>query len=450
MRHGLIGLLVCLGGLFVLIGCQKKAPPPPPAPPGVIVATPIRHTITRYAYFTGRTDSVADVSLRARVKGFLKSVNFQEGGVVKRGQVLFEIDPQEYEADLHKAKADWQNAVAKMETEKFNYERMKDAHRKGVATDMEYADAKGKYDQSVAAVAQCKAAWELANINLGYCSIMSPVTGKVSRRYVDVGNLVGSGEATLLATVVQQDPMYVYFDIDEKNWLNITTQHAKETLEDASAAKRREDTRTVFEAGVSDANGYPYHGLLDYAGNKVDPNTGTIEVRGILPNENLILLPGLFARVRIPYDRAPNAMLIPDTAVGFDQTGNYVYVVNDRNVVEHKVIEIGEKVGPLREVTKGLAEKDRFIIQGLLRARPGRKVSPEAGSFEAPKAASAATTRAIRQSAAKLDALEKQVPTAAPIRDLSTQPATLPATRPDLLEGILPTYDPTDTQPTTP
>lgn len=446
MRYRLIVLLGGLGGVGVWIGCEKKTPPPPP-PPEVVVATPIRHTITRYAYFTGRTDSVADVDLRARVKGFLKSVHFQEGGTVKRGQVLFEIDPQEYEADLHKAKADWQAAIAKMETEKFNYERMKDAHRKGVATDMEYADAKGKYDQSVAAVAQYKAAWELANINLGYCSVMSPVTGKASKRYVDVGNLVGSGDATLLATVVQQDPMYVYFDVDEKNWLRITTHNAKEALEDESAARQQQETRTVFQAGVSDSEDYQYSGLLDYASNKVDPNTGTIEVRGILPNPDLVLLPGMFARVRIPYDRAPDAMLIPDTAVGFDQTGNYVYVVNDRNLVEHKVIEIGEKVGHLREVTKGLNEKDRFILQGLLRARPGRKVSPKTGSFKTPDLASPIAPEAIRRSTKELDRLERQVPTTAPIRDLSTQPARLPTDRPDLLEGILPTYNPTDTQP---
>jgi RND family efflux transporter MFP subunit len=362
--------------------------------------------------------------------------------------MLFEIDPQEYEADLHKAKADWQAAIAKMETEKFNYERMKDAHHKGVATDMEYADAKGKYDQAVASVAQFKAAWELANINLGYCSVMSPVTGKASKRYVDVGNLVGSGEATLLATVVQQDPMYVYFDIDEKNWLRITTHNAKEALEDEKAAKQRQETRTVFEAGVSDNEEYQYSGLLDYASNKVDPNTGTIEVRGILPNPDLVLLPGLFARVRIPYDRTPNAMLIPDTAVGFDQTGNYVYVVNDQNLVEHKVIEIGEKVDHLREVTKGLDEKDRFIIKGLLRARPGRKVSPKPGSFEGSDTTSPIAPEAIRRSAKELNTLERQVPTNAPIRDLSTQPATLPSERPDLLEGILPTYNPSDTQPT--
>lgn len=447
MRYCSIGFAgVCLMGL--LIGCETKTPPPPP-PPKVIVATPIHHAITRYGYFTGRTDSVADVSLRARVKGFLKTFNFQEGGLVKKGQVLFEIDPEEYEAGVHKALADWQAAIAKMETLKFNYERMLDAHKKGVATDMEYADAKGKYDQSIASVAQFKAAWELANINLGYCSVLSPVSGKVSKRYVDVGNLVGAGEATLLATVVQQDPMYVYFDIDEKNWLRIRTKHEKEKDNDSQAKKKLRDTETVFEAGVSDDDGYSYRGLLDYASNKVNPNTGTIEVRGILPNSNLVLLPGLFARVRIPYDQTPDAMLIPDTAVSFDQTGSYVYVVNEQNVVEHRVIEIGEKVGHLREVTKGLKDKDRFIIEGLLRARPGRKVTPESGKVEPPKADASATTMAVERDMSELKDLEKQVPTTAPIRDMSTQPATLPSDRPDLLEGVLPTYDPTDTQPTT-
>ncbi|MBN1942133.1 MAG: efflux RND transporter periplasmic adaptor subunit [Phycisphaerae bacterium] len=446
MRYPFFALIGCFLG--TLAGCQKKVPPPP-APPEVIVATPIRHEITRYAYFTGRTDSVADVSIRARVKGFLKAVHFQEGGTVQKGQVLFEIDPQEYEADLHKAQADWQAAVAKRETEKFNYERMKDAHHKGVATDMEYADAKGKYDQSVAAVAQCKAAWELANINLGYCSVLSPVTGKISKQYVDVGNLVGSGEATLLATVVQQDPMYVYFDIDEKSWLRITTEHARRRGTDASEVEHRKDARAgaVFQAGVSDGEEYEYQGLLDYAANKVDPNTGTIEVRGILPNSNLVLLPGLFTRVRIPYDHTPGAMLIPDAAVGYDQTGSYVYVVNDQNLVEHRVIEVGEKVGRLREVTKGLDEKDRFILQGLLRARPGRKVSPKAGTFEPPEADAKNSAAQIRANMADLEALERRVPTSAPFTDLSTQPATLPSDKLDLLEGVLPTYDSSDTPP---
>ncbi len=440
MKHGRMVVGTLLGITFFLVGCEKQTPPTPP-PPDVIVANPIRHSLTRYAYFTGRTDSVADVDIRARVKGFLKSVNFQEGGMVSKGQVLFEIDPQEYEADLHQAKADWQAAIAMMETDKFNFERMKDAHKRGVATDMEYADAKGKYDQAVAAVAQRQAAWELANINLGYCSVMSPVSGQVSKRYVDVGNLVGSGEATLLATVVQQDPMYVYFDIDEKSWLKISADRSQR---DEKTIQEHKETRTVFQVGVSDGDSYEYQGFIDYASNKVDPNTGTIEMRGILQNTNLVLLPGLFARVRIPYDRADDAMLIPDTAIGYDQTGNYVYIVNDQNLVEHRVIEIGDKAGHLREVKKGLEDKDRFITQGLLRARPGRKVAPKMETISPPTGPAADDKVVLRQSASQLNAMEQQVPTSAPIRDMSTQPATLPSDRPDLMEGVTPMYDSAD------
>ncbi|KKL52657.1 hypothetical protein LCGC14_2283280, partial [marine sediment metagenome] len=149
-------------------------------------------------------------------------MDFKEGSTVRKGKLLFEIDPTEYNAALSKAKADWQATIAMMEKRKFNYERMKDAHKKGVATDMEFADAKADYDTSTASVAQAKAQWELANINLGYCRILSPITGKASKRFVDVGNLVGSGEATVLAAVIQQDPMYVYFDIDEKTWMQIS------------------------------------------------------------------------------------------------------------------------------------------------------------------------------------------------------------------------------------
>ncbi len=428
-----LGFLLC--GLGA-VGCRDKAPPPP-APPEVVVATPIHDTITRYAYFTGRTYSVADVSIRARVKGFLQSVHFQEGGMVRKGQLLFEIDPQEHQAAVDQAKADWEAAQAQEEKLKFNYERMEDAHATGVATDMEFADAKADYDRSVASVAQAKAAWSLANINLGYCRVLSPVAGKVSKRYVDVGNLVGSGEATLLATVIQQDPIYVYFDIDEKTWLEVHARSQKQGKE-----HHKDDPNPVFEAAVEDQKDYPYHGVLDYASNEVDPNTGTIEVRGILPNVSGLLLPGMFARVRIPYADAPGAMLIPDTAVGYDQTGSYVYVVDEKNQVQHVVIETGEKVGSLREVLKGLKDGDRIIIQGLLRARPGRPVAPTTGTFAPPKSASPPSSRATRIDEKELKALEQQVPTTALTSDLTRQPETLPTSRPGLLEGVKPMYQP--------
>jgi RND family efflux transporter MFP subunit len=426
----------CLGilALILLSGCSRKAPPPPPQPPEVVVSRPIRHAVTRYVYFTGRTDSVADVELRARVKGFLQKMDFQEGGPVRKGQVLFVIDPTEYLVSVNKAKADWEAAVAQQEKQKFNYERMKDAYKKKVATDLEVADAKANYDFAIASVAQAKAMWESANINLGYCGVVSPVTGKASKRYVDVGNLVGSGEATLLATVVQEDPIYVYFDIDEKSWLVV--------LQNRQSRRQLEDTThvAIFQAGVSDGEDFPYQGVLDYASNEVDPNTGTIEVRGLLPNPTQILLPGMFARVRIPYAEVPDAMLIPATAVGYDQTGYYVYVVGDKNIVEHRVIETGQKIENLREVLKGLKDGDRIILEGLLRARPGRPVTCKESKIEPPKIASPTSRPTLEQNLAEMQRLQKMVPTSAPAQMLSKQPTTLPTTHPDLMEGVQPWY----------
>ncbi|HDY64712.1 MAG TPA: efflux RND transporter periplasmic adaptor subunit, partial [Phycisphaerae bacterium] len=235
-------------------------------------------------------------------------------------------------------------------------------------------------------------------------------------------------------------PMYVYFDIDEKTWMQIS--EIEKTLR-----KKHRKHKAIFQAGVEDEKHYPYQGVLDYVSNTVDPNTGTIEVRGILSNPDQILLPGMFARIRIPYEEIPNAMLIPATAIGFDQTGSYVYVVNEKNVVEHRIIEIGEKVGPMQEVDKGLRDSDRLIIKGLLRARPGRKVTPKEVTITLPEIHKQSSQKNVFKGAAELKHLEGRVPTSTPAQAFSRQPTTLPTTRPNVMEGVTPSYQPNPSQP---
>jgi RND family efflux transporter MFP subunit len=373
-----LAALVVLGlTLFGLTSCKGGNEYVPPPAPKVRVGKPIQRDVTEFLDFTGNTQAVNSVDLRARVEGFLEKQAYEDGADVKKGQLLFVIQPEPYEAKLQEAKASLQSQQAGLHQAEIEFTRAKKllAEKAGPDTDVVKWDA--QREQYKAGVESAKAQIEIAKINLSYTRVLAPFDGRVSRRNVDVGNLVGGGEKTLLATIISYDPMYVYFTLSERDLLKIQKRRQEDD-------KREQPGQVPLEVGFSNTSDYPYTGVMDYYGLGVDPKTGTILLRGNLPNPDGKIAPGLFARVRIPLEKR-KALLVPDTAVGQDQTGHFVLILNDKGVIEQKPVTTGFAVDGLLVVEKGLQGEERVVQSDLQRVRPGAKA--EVATTAEPKTA---------------------------------------------------------------
>jgi len=380
-RFKRLGLLFLIG-LFLSqpLACKKKenkyAPPPPPK---VTVAPPKVQDVTVYLYMTGRTAAINKVDIVARVRGYLEKTYFRDGDTVKKGQLLFTIDPREYVAALHKAEADLLNAKSSLNFAKNDLDRREKAYQKKAVSELDYLRAKAEYDKAKAVVAAAEAKVEEAKLNLSYTKIHSPITGKTSRHLIDAGNLVGASGPTILTTVVSLNPIYAYFNINERAVARYLKKVAGEGKE---KGKIRPKKAAPVDLALATEEDYPHKGKLDYVDNRVDPNTGTLQARAIFSNEDMTIVPGFFAKIRIPSRVEKNALLVPERAIGLDQVGRYLYVVGQDNKVIRKDIKIGPLVGTLRVVEKGLKKNDRAIIEGILLVRPGLKVQPVAPEKE--------------------------------------------------------------------
>lgn len=361
----LAALLALAATLVTVSGCKGGNEYVAPPAPKVTVGKPVSRAVTEYLEFTGNTQAVNTVDLKARVEGFLVKQAYEDGADVKKGQLLFVIQPEPYEAKLQEAKASLQSQLAGLHQAEIEFVRAKNLLKEKAGPDTDVVKWDAQREQYKAGVESAKAQIEIAQINLSYTRVTAPFDGRVSRRNVDVGNLVGGGEKTLLATIISYDPMFVYFTLGERDLLRIQQRGGQE------GAKEREG-RIPVEVGFSDTSDYPYKGVMDYYGLGVDPKTGTILLRGALPNPEDKIAPGLFARVRIPMqDR--QALLVPDTAVGQGQTGHFVLVLNDKGIVEQRPVTVGFSVDDLTVVEKGLTGQERVILSGLQRVRPGGK-----------------------------------------------------------------------------
>jgi RND family efflux transporter MFP subunit len=372
LRHRLASAsAVCALALFAA-GCGERNEYVPPPPPKVTYVLPKKEEVTRYLEFTGNTDSINQVDLVARVEGFLTSINYKDGSVVKKGDRLFVIQQDTYQANLDGAKAAQASAEAQYTNTETEYNRQATLGKQDFSSQAVVDKARTNMQQAAAQVDSAKANVELAQINLGYTVVAAPFDGVVTRHLADVGQLVGHGDPTKLATIVQVNPIYVYFNVNENQVLRI-----KEAL-----AKRGKTLRDIGEVevdiGLQTEDGYPHKGKIDYISPEIDPSTGTLQVRGIFDNQNLALLPGLFVRVRVPTQRIPDALLVEDIAIGSGQQGSYVMVVGKDNVAEQKVIVPGQLEGQFRVVESGLSADDKVITGGIQRAAPGAKVDPEA------------------------------------------------------------------------
>ncbi len=350
----------------------------PPPPPKVIVSQPIRQSVTDYLEFTGNTQAFNTVKLRARVEGFLEKVLFQDGDRVKKGQVLFIIQQNTYQAKLQQAEAEVLAQKARLEHAQTEFVRFSSLLRQKAAAQTDVDRWRYERDAARAAVLAGEANRELAKLNLSYTTVVAPFDGRIDRRLKDVGNLVGAGEETVLAEINQIDPIYAYYTINERDLLQVMA-HAQESPEEAEKGK------WPIYMGLANQPGYPYEGYLDFAAITVNPNTGTLLLRGVFPNPQAMILPGLFARLRAPVHATQrSALLVPQEAIGFDQLGPYVLLVNDKNVVERRSVTLGAVFDKLQVIQEGLKGPEQVIVDGLLRAIPGRQVHPELAAAKEP------------------------------------------------------------------
>jgi multidrug efflux system membrane fusion protein len=354
-------------------GCQKSGPAaaaPPPA--AVTVSQPVARDVTEWDEYQGWVGAVDTVEVRARVTGYLQSVNFKDGAEVKAGDLLFVIDPRPYQAELDRAQAELEEAQTRFELASNDLVRG-ERLLKARAISAEEEDSRENAERtSAAAIQSARASLEVAQLNMEYTHITAPISGRIGRKMMTEGNLVNGnqGEASLLATIVSLDPIYCYFDADERSIIKY------QKLAQSGKGDNIRDGKMACELALADETGFPHKGVLDFVDNQVDQTTGTLRVRGIFSNEDRLLQPGYFVRVRVPGTTKYSALLIPDQAVGADQGQKFVFTVNSQNTVEYKVVDLGPMIDGLRVVRSGLSPNDQVVVNGLTSVRPGAVVNP--------------------------------------------------------------------------
>lgn len=365
-----------LAAVFVLAislgGCKEENAYVPPPPPVVGVAQPLKQTVSLYLEQTGSTAPVASVDLVARVGGFLSEIHYQDGATVKRGDLLFVIEPTPYEAKLKQAEAALIAAKAELVRSQAEFVRQSTLSQEDVTTAVMLDKARQTRDSDQGAVMSAQAGVTLATVNLGYTRVTAPFDGIVTQHLVSVGGMVGETGETKLATIVQLEPIHVVFNMSEQNVLQIRANLGQKrvTLEEVE--------KIPLQVGLMNEEGYPHEGHVDYVAPEFDATTGTLLIRGIFRNSNRALLPGSFLRVRVPMERREeDALLVPRRALGQDQEGRYVLVIGNEDLVEQRKVRLGQQVGNLQLIESGLKPDDRVVVTGNQRAIPGKKATPQ-------------------------------------------------------------------------
>ncbi len=379
MKIQFLSSLLAIVLLAAATGCKEEKPKPPPVPK-VTVALPQKMVVTNWDEFPGHLEAVEQVEVRARVGGYLDSIHFQDGAMVKAGDLLFTIDRKPFQAELDRMVAARKQAETKLELAHNDAGRA-NALRGTKAISAEELDGRVQAEREAeSALAAAKAGEEATRLNLEYTKILSPIDGRIGRRMVTVGNLIQANGTPMLSTVVTLSPIYCYFDAPEDAYYRY--RHAREP--DPSKPAPAVGSLPC-ELRLAHDTGFVHSGRVDFFDNQVDPKTGTIRLRGVFTNENLSLMPGMFATVRVPTGLPVEALMIPDTAVQSDQNYKYACVVNATNTIEFRPIKIGRASGPWRAVLEGLTPQDRVVINGLVSARRGAKVEPQTEAEAAAK-----------------------------------------------------------------
>jgi len=365
-----------IAAMGILSACEQNTFVPPP-PPKVDVAVPVQRPFTRYLEATGNTAPIKSVDLVARVQGFLQAINYKDGAFVKEGTPLFTIEPDTYKLKLEQAQAAETGAQATVRQAEADFKRQQELVQRQAVSQATLDTSTSTRDNAQANLLQAQVNTKIAAVNYGYTNVAAPFDGVVSAHLASVGELVGASSPTQLATIVALDPIWVNFNVNEQDVLRIRTE-----------ARRRgmtvDDLRQLpIEVGLQTETGFPHKGRLDYAAVTLNQSTGTLPVRGVLPNSDRALLPGFFVRVRVPIDQEQDGLFVPDVALGSDQAGRYLLVVNGENIVEQRKVRVGPLEGGLRVIEEGLKADDRVVTAGLLRAIPGQKVDPQLKKIEA-------------------------------------------------------------------
>jgi membrane fusion protein, multidrug efflux system len=368
------GLVLLFAMSMALLSCNKQAPAPESQPPPVTIAKPIRKEIVEWDYFTGRTEAVESVNITPRVSGYIDNITFKAGDTVNKGDLLFVIDPRPYQAALDQAQAQQREAEADQQLQDANFARQDRLRQTGVIAKEDFDTALSNKNRAAAKVFESKAAVESARLNLTFTQVTSPIRGLISREQVTVGNLVQT-DTTLLTNVVSVDPIYAYFNVDERSVLSYEQQVREGKLADARSGS------VPIYLQLENEKGFPHQGNIDFINNQFNASTGTLQVRGLFPNAYGTLIPGAFVRIRVAGTPLHSALLVTDRAVGTDQGQKFVLVVGKDNVVGVKPVELGPEVEGLRVVRGGLTGDEQVIINGIVNARPGSKVSPQEGDM---------------------------------------------------------------------
>ena len=374
-RNGLLSLLAMAGATA---GCERSQPaPPPPRATEVLVSPAVVREVTDHEDFTGRTDAINSIDVRARVTGYLDKVLFKDGIDVKKNDLLCEIDPRPYKAALDQAVAQVRLNEAQARLADAEYARTVRLQPTGAASQEDVDKARAARDTASAQVRASQADVESKQLNLDFTKVTAPVDGRISRRMIDPGNLAKADD-TILTNIVTQDQIYAYFDVDERTMLRIRR------LIRAGKVRSAREARITVKLGLSDETDFPHEGVIDFADNKVDPSTGTLKVRAVFPNENRILSPGLFARVRLPVGNPHPATLVPERSLGTDQGQKYLYVVkaskDGKTTAEYRRVKLGFLDGQMRVIEDGIKEGEKVVVSGMQRLKDGAEVEPKDAS----------------------------------------------------------------------
>lgn len=407
--------------VLTFAGCQRQrqAPPPPP-PPAVTVARPVSFPVQIYNEYNGNLEAIEQVQITARVKGFLNEILFKEGDEVKQGDLLFKIDPREYVAATKRAEADRRKAATELKRAKTEEDRVKKLQGSGAISDEDFQQRIATRETAEAVLLQTEAALESSQLQLSYTEVRAPILGQISRTLVTRGNLVGQNDNTMLTSIVSMDPIYVYFDVPERDLVEYQRGMRSGQQNDMI------NQSLPLEVGVATETDFPHAGVIDFRENHVDMGTGTVRIRGRVPNPRVlpgnvrVLYPGLFAKIRVPNGPSTPMLCIPEDALMTGQEGRFVYVLDDKKVVSKRSVTVGpavwkapsvgdaskpgwtlsggqapaegkagaaQKPTPVASVVaiiSGLKPEDQVVINGLTKARPGLPVAPEMRELKSP------------------------------------------------------------------
>jgi multidrug efflux system membrane fusion protein len=373
--------------LLALSGCdqgqpqasQQKVAPPAPT---VTVSKPAQREIVEWDEYTGRFDATQTVDIRARVSGYLNEVRFKDGQQVEQGDLLFIIDPRPFERVLEQARAELFAAKTKAENANLDVARGQPLIERKIISDKTFDDRMNLLRDAQAAVKVSEAKVKSAELDLSFATISAPISGRIGRASLTAGNWISAGSVagtTLLTTIVSQDPIYIYFDVNENNYIKY------KRLAGRGVAAGAADVGAQVQVALSDERGFPHKGRLDFLDNRMDQGTGTLRARAVLANKTGLFSPGLFGRVRVAGSASYAALLIPDEAIGTDQTNKYLLVVGGDGTVTRRNVQLGPLVAGLRVVREGIGAEDWVITKGLQRARPGLKVEPRRTALALPQ-----------------------------------------------------------------